>query len=636
LFIFLLISLSVASVFYSLKLCEKDNFPEFLLIFLIIFYSQILCFSMVLGFFHILNLKFLFFFSLVSVIISILKYKKETIKIFLTSSFSNFNIIIFSLVFSFYFFACIQLSFLLPPLATDGLLYHLPFAVHFLKTSSISLCPLYFGDIAMSYYPFGGEIFYFFTLLSQKEFLLKFTQLPFLIMGAISVFLISKELSLSNISSLLTSLIFAMTKPVFKEASLCFVDLMMASTFLASLYFLLKDKKKYIILAILSCTILISIKTLSLIYFVFLIPFFFKKRDGKYIKKDMFFSLVYFFLFGFFSYIRNFILTKNPFYPANISIGKFTIFPGLYIYKKTLSINCFKILLSPQSHIDPSFFIISIMFLFLFISIFIYCIEKRKFPYLFFLPFFIILGYFILIPPNYYQIRHLLPIYGICAIAFVYPFKKKQLQYLPFLFLFYFFCLLFPYNHQNVYLFLIIFTIFTISFYLIKKFPIFNFIFFFFFFLYLSIYLFPVATFSYNKVKFKIWGTFYKDWADAWEFVGKSKNKNISYVGGFLLYPFFGENYSNNLYYQSVNSVETYPVHFYKGQIIFSEENPEKIYRKDPSFNLWFMGLKKKKIDWIVLKKDECYIEKEWIEKNPQYFKLIFSGKITEIYNFLY
>jgi len=246
------------------------------------------------------------------------------------------------------------------------------------------------------------------------------------------------------------------------------------------------------------------------------------------------------------------------------------------------------------------------------------------------------LGYFILIPPNYYQIRHLLPIYGICAIAFVFPFQKGYFQYLPFLFLFYFFCLLFPYNHQNVYLFLIIFTIFTISFYLIKKFPVFNFIFFFFFFLYLSIYLFPVATFSYNKVKFKIWGTFYKDFADVWEFVGKSKNKNISYVGGFLLYPFFGENYSNNLYYQSVNSVETYPVHFYKGKIVFSEENPEKIYRKDPSFNLWFMGLKKKKIDWVVLKKDECYIEKEWIEKNPQYFKLIFSGKSTEIYNFLY
>ena len=265
-----------------------------------------------------------------------------------------------------------------------------------------------------------------------------------------------------------------------------------------------------------------------------------------------------------------------------------------------------------------------------------YFYKTKKFPYLFLLPFFLIFSYFLLFPAHYYQIRHLIPIYGICAITLVYPFQKKGIEYIPILFVFYFFSLLFPGKEiSSIRYFLIIFIIFTASFLIIKKKPIFFFPFSFFLIIYLFAYLLPIASSLYDENKFKIWKLFYKENADIWEFVGKKNNKNICYVGEFLLYPFFGDDFSNNIYYQSVNSIDTKPVHFYKGKIVFPKENPTKICRKNPSYKLWFSGLIKRKIDFIIIKKDKKYIEEIWVEENPSIFKKVFSSSIADVFEII-
>jgi len=89
----------------------------------------------------------------------------------------------------------------------------------------------------------------------------------------------------------------------------------------------------------------------------------------------------------------------------------------------------------------------------------------------------------------------------------------------------------------------------------------------------------------------------------------------------------------NNVYYQSVNSIETLPVYKYNWKN--TKDQKEIFYRKNPSYQLWYKGLKEKKIDWIIVKKEGDYIEKEWIKNYPEIFKLLFTSDIAELYEFI-
>jgi hypothetical protein len=139
----------------------------------------------------------------------------------------------------------------------------------------------------------------------------------------------------------------------------------------------------------------------------------------------------------------------------------------------------------------------------------------------------------------------------------------------------------------------------------------------------------------YNNTKYKTWKMFYGAKSDLWEFINENSQqpKNISYIGDFLIYPFYGNNYQNNILYQSINSVETAPIHkMSMEEKLFSVKDFEKLYRKDFSYQLWRTGLETKKVDWIILKNDRFYLEKEWIQKNLDSFQMIFSNEFATIY----
>jgi len=248
--------------------------------------------------------------SFLSLIFSLKLFRKPSFKIENISPFSYFSLCV---VLSFYA-VVFQYTLTLPPLTTDGLLYHLPFAVHYIKTHSLSIPHLFFSDVAMSYYPVGGDIFYTFSLLSFPEIFVKYTQISFLLIGFLSIFLLMKKNGFSSISSTIAASIFALIIPVFKESCLCFVDLMMCSCFLASIYFFSSNRKEDLIPGILSSSIFLSIKTLSLLFFLPVIPFLFTRKNGYLNKKLLYFSIILLIFCGFYSYIRNFILTRNPFF----------------------------------------------------------------------------------------------------------------------------------------------------------------------------------------------------------------------------------------------------------------------------------------------------------------------------------
>jgi len=530
----------------------------------------------------------------------------------------------------------------LAPLTTDGLLYHLPFAVEFAKTRSIDFTPIFFNDISMTYYPQGGTIFYLFTMYSGKEFLLKFTQLPFIFMGAISLYLISEENGFSKLSRIGIFCIFCLIKPIIKESFLCYVDILMATSFISALYCFSSKRKNIVPMGILSAALLMSIKNYVLIYLILIIPFIFLKKKGKIPKKLLFLSIIFFLFAGCFTYIRNFLIIKNPLFPANISLGNITIFQGLLSFHKKTFIESlktiFELFMNPISDVDPSKYISFILFFSLLISIPLSLFKKDKtiFYILLTVPLSILI-YIVAIPSVVYQIRHLLPIYGALSLSVGYLFKDtKKLQFLPFVL-----CGFLVINNliaeiaifQTIFLASILFIIF-IFFYKKKK--------------YLLSFVFPICIFlmllgwtltltsdMYNNTKYETWKMFYGAKSDLWKFINENSQqpKNISYIGDFLIYPFYGNNYQNNILYQSINSIETIPIHkMSMEEKLFSVKDFEKLYRKDFSYQLWRTGLETKKVDWIILKNDRFYLEKEWIQKNLDSFQMIFSNEFATIY----
>ncbi|MCS7180672.1 MAG: hypothetical protein NZ891_04905, partial [bacterium] len=240
-----------------------------------------------------------------------------------------------------------------------------------------------------------------------------------------------------------------------------------------------------------------------------------------------------------------------------------------------------------------------------------------------------------LIPSYYFQIRHLLPLYGILSICLVYPFQK--LEYFCISVFLYLFFSVFPYSTFISFLYIFLFLL--VVFYLISFFKktLFYFVVFFLFILFF-LFQIDITKSLYGKTKFTFWKTFYKEEGEIWEFIQKNSKdgKNIAYVGSFFIYPFYGENFQNNVFYQSVNSIETIPVYKYKKTIKFPNEVPENLYRENPNFEIWLKGLKKKKTDWLIIKKDKDYIEKAWIEQNPTLFKKIFNSNYGSIYEIIY
>jgi len=264
----------------------------------------------------------------------------------------------------------------------------------------------------------------------------------------------------------------------------------------------------------------------------------------------------------------------------------------------------------------------SALLLFSLFGVLIFSFKNKKHFYLFLIIPISTILYLLFVPSNYHQIRHLLPLFGIMSICPVYIFKKKE-KYSPFLIFLLFYLVI--KNIKGIPLFLFFSLLFFLSLFIypvskkgIKKIaliPTFC----------ISIYLvFWISVFSpvYKLSKFKVWKTFYKQQGSLWEFIEKNsgKGKNIAYVGEFLTYPLYGSRFQNNVFYQSINSVDTLGVYKYSGKINFPEENLSKIYRKKPFIQLWLKGLKKKKINWIPIKKDKNYIERDWIRKNTTLF----------------
>ncbi len=237
----------------------------------------------------------------------------------------------------FFMAVIIAQAIIIPPHSWDSLTYHVHFPITWLKEGGLSIIPTPFGDSSVAYVPCNGELFFLWLILPFREdFLVNLGQLPFLIIGAFSLFGIARTIGISRLISSWACLLFISTPAVIAQIANPYVDIIFTSLFLLSVEFLLlywkKEKKIMLVLLATSLGLLYGIKSLAIPYGLLIlfplafVPF---RRFGC-IAQRLLIPLVGIVTLGGFWYIRNLIVTGNPTYPLTVDILGHTIFPGMF------------------------------------------------------------------------------------------------------------------------------------------------------------------------------------------------------------------------------------------------------------------------------------------------------------------
>ncbi len=196
---------------------------------------------------------------------------------------------------------------------SDSLVYHIPIAKEIAKGNFI---PPKINQ-GLGFYPAASEI------ILAALILLGIPLNLFGVLGFVLLFYFSKKTAESFDLQKETAIVFAGSvvtlQSVLRWPLSQTVDIWLAVFFLASLYLFKKTNisSKYYLLLGIANGFLIGSKYSGLPFFVILLIVFGKSVFSKITFKNLMFYLAPILIFGFSWYIRNYLLTGNPLYPAN-------------------------------------------------------------------------------------------------------------------------------------------------------------------------------------------------------------------------------------------------------------------------------------------------------------------------------
>ncbi|MBE6551015.1 MAG: hypothetical protein E7665_02645 [Ruminococcaceae bacterium] len=231
---------------------------------------------------------------------------------------------------------------LLSPFCYDGIKYHLPSVVEYVKNGSF--IPIK-GSLWANAYPKGFETFNLWMLLFFKDgFLIKLPQYLTVLFGGVFCYGTLCNISVSRKLSFFASLLLLSTPVMTAQMNSAYVDAPLASMIFAGIFFISELSKKSkntknerrsipdTVFFSLSVMLLLGIKYSALAYgaILFLLFFFIAFRnDGS---KKAFKNLVVsvpICACGMYWYIYNLIVYKNLIFPFSVSFGGFTLFEGM-------------------------------------------------------------------------------------------------------------------------------------------------------------------------------------------------------------------------------------------------------------------------------------------------------------------
>ncbi|MCM8758832.1 MAG: hypothetical protein NC906_03545 [Candidatus Omnitrophica bacterium] len=218
------------------------NLAENILVFFTVFYGIITGSLTILGFLNCATkTSLMVFLSIILIILTVLKLKRQQ-KFHLFVKYQEKKPDFYALCVGAFLLSWLINIVLsqrnLPPITTDGIYYHLPFSARWFQTGRLERIPIYFSDIAMSYYPLTGDLFYLMHfLIFASDIFVNLVQLPFALYAGCAIYLILRKVNVSKNSAIFASIFFIIIKPILKQVTLVFVDLMLVAFYFSLFIF---------------------------------------------------------------------------------------------------------------------------------------------------------------------------------------------------------------------------------------------------------------------------------------------------------------------------------------------------------------------------------------------------------------
>lgn len=338
-FLFLNIAALTSSLILSslINKFENKKISKTLIETFTIYFSQIILVEIILGIFSkisFLNISIVIYTILITLIFF---FGKKTFQKFKVEKLDPLPWITCTLIFTPLFVLGLfklLIAAVNPPMEYDSLAYHLPFIVEWLKTGSL-LTPYYSAFAGpISYYPSNYELLGLWSMIPfSNDFFADLLNFPLLILLGIVLYRIQRNFNISKkISLFVIAVIFYM--PVFfHQLGTALTDLFFTFSFVLIIYFLqefyLAEKSKKNTSSIffgLSLGLFIGTKYLGIVYGI--IPLIFSLTLAFKNYKALIIGFLSGVLTGSFFYIRNFLDTGNPIFPAELKIFGYKIFEG--------------------------------------------------------------------------------------------------------------------------------------------------------------------------------------------------------------------------------------------------------------------------------------------------------------------
>lgn len=226
-----------------------------------------------------------------------------------------------------------------PPPGGDGYIYHLYFPAAWLHSGRIAYIPLPYGVQAATYYPLNTELFYLWLMLPLHEDLLTNTaQIYALVLCAVCVYAIARRAGAALPGAVAGAACVLLIPGFVQQAAVARVDIFFSLWFLAAIYFLYNWSETgqiaHLGFAAAAWGLFLGTKSLAVpysmcIFIPFCLVFFSSKTSGRRLLSILVtFSLLI--VCGGFWYIRNGLVTGNPFYPLEFTVAGFQLFAGAY------------------------------------------------------------------------------------------------------------------------------------------------------------------------------------------------------------------------------------------------------------------------------------------------------------------
>jgi len=221
------------------------------------------------------------------------------------------------------------LALIRPPNGHDGLAYHLPFAINYIKTHQLALYSTAFmGNL--SYYPANAELLdFFFIATPHADYFANMVQVVFWLGSLLAVYQLAKNV----LGMERPWLVFAMALLIAEYAlfaASAYNDLVFGGFVLAGIYFGLRKGYTYTFIAALALGMALGVKYFAPLYVMLAAISILIWQGGNWrrIIANALILLGGCLLLGGYWYIRNWALTGNPLYPAQIAIGNWVVFTG--------------------------------------------------------------------------------------------------------------------------------------------------------------------------------------------------------------------------------------------------------------------------------------------------------------------